>query len=135
VPLRITSATTKVGIVLVATIATFVAGVLVGGATDAGDVPAAATALALTALLVVFCGRTFRGEDEPVGPPRPWWRLTGGVPSSAFVAGLFLWQVVRGLWTTATGGTTPGTVLLLVGHVLLAAAYVHSALRQRPGRT
>jgi len=131
VPLRITSATTKVGIVLSTAIVSFLIEMVVGVATGGDSLAVALGALGFTAALAAFCGRTFRGEDEEVAPPRPWWRLTGGLASSATIAGLLLWQVVGHVWSLVVEGADAAVVVLLVGHGLLAAAYLLSAVRQR----
>ena len=33
--------------------------------------------------------RTFRGANEPVGPPRPWWRMSGRPKAGFWLAALF----------------------------------------------
>jgi hypothetical protein len=42
----------------------------------------------LTVLLVILGTRLFRGADEDVAPGRPWWRMTGGVPSGIVLGAL-----------------------------------------------
>ncbi|WP_314100697.1 hypothetical protein [uncultured Frigoribacterium sp.] len=131
--LRITAATTKFGVVLVAVILGLALGFL--AAFVLGPTAGALTLLAVTVATVVFCGRTFRADDEPTAPPRPAWRLTGGVTSSVVMAVFF---TVQGLSTvlalvTDDAGAAVAVVSALV-HAALAAAYVLSAVTQRAGR-
>lgn len=42
----------------------------------------------LSTVLLVAVARSFRGPVEPVGPPRPWWRLTAR-PLAAWWLGAF----------------------------------------------
>jgi len=90
----------------------------------------------MTVATVVFCGRTFRADDEPTAPARPAWRLTGGTTSSAVMAGFF---VLQGLSTALalTAGDDDGAAVAVISAVVyaaLAAAYVVSAAKQRARR-
>ena len=80
---------------------------------------------ALWSLAIVVVGvRVFRGPDEPVEPPRAWWRMTAGPVVGFLLAAYFLVDaiVARGLTTSAVdaGG--------LVTSVLIAAAYAGSSV-------
>ena len=131
--LRITTATTKVGVVLVAVVLGSSLGLL--AAFTLGQTAGALTMLALTVATVVFCARTFRAEDEPTAPARPAWRLTGGTTSSIVMAGFFVLQgLSTALALTAGGGGASDTALAAVVYTALAAAYVLSAVKQRAGR-
>lgn len=94
--------------------------------------------LALIAGFWTCCARLFRGDGEPVRPPRPWWKMTHRSPASWFFAvvigGTFVWNVVL----VATGsvirpGDSLGWILLvalrLVAGAALASLFVNSAIR------
>ncbi len=52
--------------------------------------PADAVVANLLTVLLYFGGtRTFRGQGEPVAPPRVWWRMTS-LPKAGFVIGVLL---------------------------------------------
>ena len=131
--LRITSATSKVGVVLVAVVLGFALGFF--SMFLLGPTAGALTLLAVTVATVVFCGRTFRADDEPTAPPRPAWRLTGGTTSSIVMAGFFILQGLSTVLALAAGddGAAVAVVSALV-YAALAAAYVLSAVAQRAGR-
>ncbi|TDT61713.1 hypothetical protein [Frigoribacterium sp. PhB116] len=131
--LRITSATSKVGIVLVAVILGFALGFF--AMSLLGPTAGALTLLAVTVATVVFCGRTFRADGEPTAPPRPAWRLTGGTTSSIVMAGFFVLQGLSTVLALAAGddGAAVAVVSALV-YAALAAASVLSAVTQRAGR-
>lgn len=131
--LRITAATTKVGIVLVAAILGLALGFL--AVFVLGPMAGALTFLAVTVATVVFCGRTFRADGEPTAPPRPAWRLTGGTTSSVAMAAFFTIQGLSTVLALSAGdGGASDTVLSAVVYAALAAAYVLSAVKQRAGR-
>src|ERR1700709_959863 len=53
-----------------------------------------------TAFVLVLLGaRLFRGAGGDAVPPRPWWRMTGGVQSGIVVGSLFALVAI----TSATG--------------------------------
>ena len=120
--LRITSATSKVGIVLVAVILGFALGFF--AMSLLGPTAGALTLLAVTVATVVFCGRTFRADGEPTAPPRPAWRLTGGTTSSIVMAGFFVLQGLSTVLALAAGddGAAVAVVSALVYAALAAAS-------------
>jgi hypothetical protein len=131
---RITAATTKVGVVLVAVVLGlalgFLAVSLLGPTAGALLVP-----LAVTVATVVSCGRTFRADDEPTAPPRPARHLTGGVTSSVVMAVFFTIQGLSTVLALSAGdGGASDTILSAAVYAALAAAYVLSAVKQRAGR-
>ena len=131
--LRITAATTKVGVVLVAAILGLALGFL--AAFVLGPTAGALMLLAVTVATVVFCGRTFRADGEPTAPPRPAWRLTGGTTSSVVMAGLFVLQGLSTVLALVAGDDGAAVaVVSAVVYTALAAAYVLSAVKQRAGR-
>jgi len=93
--------------------------------------------------------RSFRSSKEAVEPPRPWWRVTGGVASGFVLAGLHLLFAAMNVLDFI--GISPGeaparsgspyAVADAVSWALLAAAYVNSSVRlhrwliQHPERT
>jgi hypothetical protein len=129
---RITDATTKTGIVIVGWIAVFMLGLT--SALLMGGVGGTIASVVLALAVVLFCARTFRAPGEPIAPPRPWWKLTGGRTSGLVVGGLCVLQVVGQLASArvsdGAGGTLPAALL----YAVLAVAFVHSALRQPPAR-
>ena len=131
--LRITAATSKVGIVLVAVVLGFALGFF--AMSLLGPTAGALTLLGVTVATVAFCGRTFRADDEPTAPPRPLWRLTGGTTSSVVMAVILTCQALSALLALAAGddGAAVAVVSALV-YAALAAAYVLSAVTQRAGR-
>jgi hypothetical protein len=54
-----------------------------------GPVGAGTLRSALAFVLVLLGARLFRGIDEDPSPPRPWWRMTGGVRSGVVLGALF----------------------------------------------
>jgi hypothetical protein len=130
---RITSATSKVGIVLVAAVLGFSGGLL--AVFLVGPTAGALVLLAVTVATVVVCGRTFRAEDEPTEPARPAWRLTGGTTSSVVMAVFFTCQGLSTILALVAGDDGAAvTVVSGVVYAALAAAYLLSAVKQRAGR-
>ena len=130
-PLRVTTATTKVGVVLTGFLLTVFGALTAAAATESTGAGAVAVAVAVvvvlgTAVTAVVAGRTFRAAGEPVPPPRPWWRLTGGRTSGSVVAGVFGLEVVSLLTSSPVG---PEEGLVVSSSTFWAAAYLHSALR------
>jgi len=124
-PFRVTTATTKVGVVLTGFLLTVFGALTAAAATESTGAVAVVAVLG-TALTAVVAGRTFRAAGEPVRPPRPWWRLTGGRTSGSVVAGVFVLQVVSLLTSSPVG---PQEGLVVASSASWAAAYLHSALR------
>jgi hypothetical protein len=54
---------------------------------------------ALAFVLILLATRLFRGAGEEIAPPRPWWRMTGGVQSGIVLGSLFALVAI----TSATG--------------------------------
>jgi hypothetical protein len=130
---RITAATSKVGIVLVAVVLGFSLGLL--AVFVLGSTAGALMLLAATVATVVFCGRTFRAHDEPTAPARPVWRLTGGTTSSFVMTAFFAFQGLSTVLALAAGdGGAALAIVSAVVYAALAAAYLVSALKQRAGR-
>lgn len=74
--------------------------------------------------------RVFRGDAEPAGSRRPWWRLTSR-PTQGFVwAILFTIQAVV-LWTKPTEWGAQGSDIAAVLAAGFAVGMVNSSLRLR----
>lgn len=120
---RITTAQAKVGYVVGATVVEVLLALLLFalGMPD-GAVPFL-SALGLIAMVVVGV-RLFRGDDEPVEPPRAWWRMTAR-PFAGFLMAAYF--VADGLFAR---GSVTGTfdVVSAVVMLLVAAAYVGSSV-------
>lgn len=87
--------------------------------------------LLIVVALVIAAGRLFRGPGEPMAPPRPWWRLTGGAPSSIVWAVLFGLSAVSQLIEIVAGAQGTVSPVVPAAFGLIAVAYAHSAARQR----
>ncbi|MDO9398121.1 MAG: hypothetical protein Q7T71_16370, partial [Herbiconiux sp.] len=93
-----------------------VTGLALSGGTGAGALGAAVAVLAFWAWIVVGA-RLFRGDGEPVEPPRAWWRLTAAPKAGFVIAGVLLLQLLVGavtVWAMSLGATSgdlvdPGT--------------------------
>ena len=131
--LRITSAGGKVGY--------FVAG-YVGLACvaifTAGLVNFTVGAVIYVALFVAWATlgtRCFRGDGEPITPPRPWWKLTARPTVGWILAALLLLQSVWILTSSLAEPGAAGSVLVAAVYSIAAALFVHSSIRLRAERT
>ena len=134
-PIRILRIRAKVVFLLIAVLAMVTIGVamnyLAGG--GAGVIVTSF----LWIVVVVLGSRWFRGTDEPVEPPRPWWRMTAQPPAGYLLAVLFLLNagtqayalLVNDLATLAAVGVLWPTVIALACHGLIGLAYLHSSIR------
>lgn len=85
--------------------------------------------------------RVFRVPEEPIEPPRPWWKLTGRPTAGFVLAALFALQAITNQLTPVLGGragdgggsTTTATVVT-VACAIAAVAYLASSLRLRGRR-
>lgn len=122
-PFRITTAHAKVGYVVAAT----VIGILLTLLLFAFGLPDSVVPLiaAIGFVLMVGIGvRVFRGDDEPVAPPRAWWRMTARPFAGFLLAAYFVADGVIARPTVSSGFDVAGTVVML----LVAAAYVGSSV-------
>jgi hypothetical protein len=122
-PFRITSVLAKLGYVVAASVIGFLLLLLL----FAFRLPDAVEPLiaAIGFVLMVGIGvRVFRGEDEPVEPPRAWWRMTARPFAGFLLAAYFVADGVLARPTVASGFDVAGTVVML----LVAAAYVGSSV-------
>jgi hypothetical protein len=86
----------------------------------------------LLILAFVFVAvRSFRGRDEPVEPPRAWWRMTARPTAGLLIAAFLAASVVNYLFSTTA--KTPGddftNDLSTAVNALLVLAYVQSSIR------
>jgi hypothetical protein len=102
------------------------------------EIPRLVSAQVLSTGFTVLAIRSFRGRSEPVAPPRPWWRMTGGVVSGFLLGGLWLVSipllilVQLGVWPTPTVAEPPVEFGVNTAiNAVLAALFIHSAIRLR----
>ncbi|MCS5736113.1 hypothetical protein [Herbiconiux daphne] len=144
---RITSAQGKVVYIVFGYFAVVALAALAGAV--GGGAVGAPVAVGLLWLWIVLGGRMFRGEDEPVAPPRAWWRLTSGPTAGFVIAALFAVQAIGSgvsagaaagagagaaaaagaAGVTAAGGAPLTLVAAGVASAVAAVAYVNSSIR------
>ncbi|MCS5731819.1 hypothetical protein N1031_18850 [Herbiconiux moechotypicola] len=76
--------------------------------------------------------RSFRGRDEPLLPPRAWWRMTSRPTAGFVVASLFAVFTVTGVVFALTGLSAAHPAQAVSGLLfdgLIATAYAHSSVR------
>ena len=120
---RITTAQAKVGYVVAATLIGFLLSLLL----FALGLPDAVVPLIAAIGFVLMIGigvRVFRGDDEPVEPPRAWWRMTARPFAGFLLAAYFVADGLLARPTVSSGFDVAGTVLMLI----VAAAYVGSSV-------
>lgn len=86
---------------------------------------------ALLVVVIVTIARSFRGPDEPVDPPRVWWRLTARPRAGWWLTILYAMPAVGMI---AESVRHPGAVTIVGGvtaafDLLLAVAFLNSSLR------
>lgn len=134
--IRITATSAKVvylvAAVVLITLVSLAANALFGG-TGAG-----AIATSLLWIVIILLGtRWFRGREEPVAPPRVWWRMTAEPPAGYVLGVLFLLNAATQVFTFASNdpatiaavGALWPTLTVLVCHGLIGLAYLHSSIR------
>lgn len=124
----------------------WIAGVVIANALAALGVSAIVTALVNLITLAgpfALAVRIFRGQGEPVDPPREWWRMTAWPTLSRRLGIAFVLVALLGLFSVAitlAGVTTSrldGPMVLATTvsgtfeSVLLAFLYLNSAVRLR----
>jgi hypothetical protein len=122
-PFRITTAQAKVGYVVAAS----VIGILLTLLLFAFGLPDVVVPLAAAIGFVLMVGigvRVFRGDDEPVAPPRAWWRMTARPFAGFLLAAYFVADGLLARPSVSSGFDVAGTVMML----LVAAAYAGSSV-------
>ncbi|MBN9629916.1 MAG: hypothetical protein J0I18_04820 [Actinobacteria bacterium] len=127
-PLRLTSPTQKVAVLVV----WIVAGVLVRWALDLVASTAAVSDLwvILDTVAIVAFARSCRGWSEPVAPPRAWWRLTARPLAGWWLAGLHLFAVAAPF----VQGRPLEVDLAGITSLFLGLAFLNSSIRLTPQR-
>jgi len=122
-PFRITTAPAKVGYVVAAS----VIGILLTLLLFAFGLPDVVVPLVAAIGFVLMVGigvRVFRGDDEPVAPPRAWWRMTARPFAGFLLAAYFVADGLLARPSVSSGFDVAGTVVML----LVAAAYAGSSV-------
>ncbi|MBF4588875.1 hypothetical protein [Curtobacterium sp. VKM Ac-1395] len=122
-PFRITTAQAKVGYVVAAS----VIGILLTLLLFAFGLPDVVVPLVAAIGFVLMVGigvRVFRGDDEPVAPPRAWWRMTARPFAGFLLAAYFVADGLLARPSVSSGFDVAGTVVML----LVAAAYAGSSV-------
>jgi hypothetical protein len=85
---------------------------------------------AIEALFYLIAVRSFRGRNEPVHPPRAWWRMTA-LPRAGFVLGglLALDTAFHVLAATSDHSSALNTVLTVIVEGGLSVLYISSSIR------
>ncbi|GAB3130972.1 hypothetical protein GCM10027057_00870 [Marisediminicola antarctica] len=86
------------------------------------------TASVLVAAVVIFAARTFHGRQEPIAPPRPWWKMTARPPEGFLLATLFGAQALSVTITRLDGVSLAPTMLPVSVQLLISANYRNASL-------
>lgn len=89
------------------------------------------TASVLVAAVMKFAARTFHGRQEPIAPPRPWWKMTARPPEGFLLATLFGAQALSVTITRMDGVSLALTMLPVSVQLLISANYLNASLRMR----
>jgi len=124
--MRIVQPAAKIGTVLLGLVVTLLVSLAVGLPT--GNVSLAGVIGLLGTLVTTgLCVRTFRGETEDRGAPRPWWRFTERPLAGYLVALLFAAQAIG---VMGTGAVAMGVrVSAAVIYAIVAMGFFASSLR------
>ncbi|MGV8968486.1 MAG: hypothetical protein ACOH2F_19655 [Cellulomonas sp.] len=124
-PVRITTDATKIGYVVACSVGAPL--LLLLAAPVLGSAELVILAYGLYLGVIAFAVRTFRGENELLAPPRPWWRMTARPRSGYIFGALFSLEVVLALFTGALDAWSSAAGFLL--ELLLAALFIGSSIR------
>jgi hypothetical protein len=129
-PLRITSVWIKLAYVVVwYGFGVALANIILGGVADTLVV---AALLAWDTASLLLGVRIFRGRDEAVAPPRPWWRMTGGARSALVLGSL---GVLNAALTLPLYVAAPSPWMLSAcWYLVVSVLYLHSGIRTRRAR-
>ena len=125
--MRIVSDSGKVAAIVLGVVVVPAAALMVGLAS--GALVGYLVSVLLTVAFMTVVVRCFRGDGEPVQPPRAWWRATHR-PAAGFVVGaVFFLQACTFALGLEPGGR-PAPALVSAGVDLIIAAYfIHSSVR------
>lgn len=88
---------------------------------------------------ILVGARIFRVPEEPIEPPRPWWKLTGRPTAGFVLAALFALQAITNQVSLVLGGRgladddggTASVTVVTAACAIAAVAYLASSLRLR----
>jgi hypothetical protein len=80
-------------------------------------------------LAVVALARCFRGEGEPVQPPRPWWRLTARPMIGWFIGGYYVLMELLAFVLPVHVERYPLVAVSVVCGIFLGVAFLNSSIR------
>ena len=126
--MRIVSDSGKVAAIVIGVIVILAAALTIGVA--GGVLVGYVVSVLLTVAFLTVVVRCFRGDGEPVQPPRAWWRATHRAAAGYVVgANLFFLQACAFALGQGPGGRT-GLALVSGGvDFIIAAYFVHSSAR------
>ncbi|MGH1524812.1 hypothetical protein ACRAWC_12580 [Leifsonia sp. L25] len=84
---------------------------------------------ALWPIVVIALARSFRGEGEPVQPPRPWWRLSARPRIGWFIGGFYALGELQAFFFPVHTDRYLATASSVVFGLFLAAAFLNSSIR------
>lgn len=123
---RIQSAQAKATYLSVGLIIVVAASVML--AVPAGTPPGIVAYIALSTAWIIIGVRTFRGDGEPIRPPRAWWRMTNKPTAGFVIAALLLVHAVA--TATQLGQDSTGVLgFSIVFDVVVAGFYLHSSMK------
>jgi hypothetical protein len=129
-PLRITSVWVKLAyVVLWYGFGVVLANVVLSGV---ADIIVVLALLAWDTAVLILGVRIFRGRNEAVDPPRPWWRMTGGSRSAIALGSL---GVLNAALTLPLYVALPSPwILSMCWYLVVGALYLHAGIRMRRTR-
>ncbi|NQX35993.1 hypothetical protein [Herbiconiux sp. VKM Ac-2851] len=91
---------------------------------------------------ILVGARIFRVPEEPIEPPRPWWKLTGRPTAGFVLAALFALQAITNQLTLVLGdrgragddGGTASVTAMTAACGIAAVVYLASSVRLRARR-
>ena len=108
----------------------YVALVIIARVTDPLPLPVYyAIDYALFFAYLIFAVRAFRGKDEPIEPPRPWWRLTAKPKAGFWLAAFFAFGATA--FVVPDPNTMPRQYEIghLVQSFVVAVLYLNSSIQ------
>ncbi|WP_258045919.1 hypothetical protein [Leifsonia shinshuensis] len=78
---------------------------------------------------IIALARSFRGPDEPIVPPRPWWRLTARPPAGWVLGAIYTAGELIGLIFPVPGSHDVVAVVGEVCGLFIGLAFLNSSIR------